>query len=299
MIKKLTDIEALAKSKASKRKVAVAAAGDRDVLEALKNAVEHGLVEPILIGIKEKIESITNEIGFDISGFEIIDIEDKYKASAMAVKMIKKSKAEILMKGLVSTGVLLKAVLDKEIGLRKGALLSHVALFETPYYHKLLGVTDAAMNVNPELMDKIGIIKNAVEVFHKVGHDNPKVAIVGSVETINPRMEATMHAATISMMNYRKQITGCIIDGPLAIDGAISKKSADLKNITSDVAGDVDIILAPDIDGANILYKSLNFLGGATAAAVIMGAKVPIILTSRGDSEKSKYYSIALAAAIA
>ena len=202
------------------------------------------------------------------------------------------------MKGLVSTGVLLKAVLNKEVGLRKGALLSHVAIFETPFYHKLLGVTDAAMNVNPDLEEKIGIIKNAVEVFHGLGNSNPKVAIVGSVETINPRMEATMHAATISMMNYRKQITGCIIDGPLAIDGAVSKKSADLKNITSDVAGDVDIILAPDIDGANILYKSMNFLGGATAAAVIMGAKVPIVLTSRGDTERSKYLSIALAAAI-
>lgn len=299
MIKKLTDLESLVKGKSTTRKIAVAAAGDLDVLEALKNAVGYGIVEPILVGIEEKIRTISDEIGFDISNFEIIDIEDKYEASARAVKLIKKGKAEILMKGLVSTGVLLKAVLDKEVGLRKGALLSHVALFETPYYHKMLGVTDAAMNVNPDLMEKIGIIKNAVEVFHKIGYENPKVAIVGSVETINPRMEATMHAATISMMNYRKQITGCIIDGPLAIDGAVSKKSADLKNITSDVAGDVDIIMAPDIDGANILYKSLNFLGGATAAAVIMGAKVPIVLTSRGDTEKSKYYSIALAAAIA
>jgi len=299
MIGKLTDLEALAKGKSTTRKIAVAAAGDQDVLEALKNAVGHGIVEPILIGIEKKIRAISDKIGFDISKFELIDIEDKFEASAMAVKMIKEGKAEILMKGLVSTGVLLKAVLDKEVGLRKGALLSHVAIFETPYYHKLLGVTDAAMNVDPELMDKIGIIKNAVDVFHKIGNDNPKVAIVGSVETINPRMEATMHAATISMMNYRKQITGCIIDGPLAIDGAVSKKSADLKNITSEVAGDVDIILAPDIDGANILYKSLNFLGGATAAAVIMGATVPIVLTSRGDTEKSKYYSIALAAAIA
>jgi phosphate butyryltransferase len=299
MIKKLIDLETLAKNKSTKRKIAVAAAGDLDVLEALKNAVGHGIVEPILVGIEQKIRSISNEIGFDISNFEVIDIEDKYEASVKAVKLIKKGKAEILMKGLVSTGVLLKAVLDKDVGLRKGALLSHVAVFETPYYHKLLGVTDAAMNVNPELIEKIGIIKNAVEVFHKIGNENPKVAIVGSVETINPRMEATMHAATISMMNYRKQITGCVIDGPLAIDGAVSKKSADLKNITSDVAGDVDIIMAPNIDGANILYKSLNFLGGATAAAVIMGAKVPIVLTSRGDSEKSKYYSIALAAAIA
>lgn len=299
MIKKLAELETLAKSKSITRKIAVAAAGDRDVLEALKNAVSHGIVVPVLVGDQKLIQSISDEIEFDISGFELIDVPDKTEASIKAVKLIKKGKAEILMKGLVSTGVLLKAVLNKEIGLRKGALLSHVAVFETPYYHKLLGVTDAALNVNPELEEKIGIIKNAIEVFHKIGHDNPKVAIVGSVETINPRMEATMHAATISMMNYRKQITGCIIDGPLAIDGAVSKKSADLKNITSEVAGDADIILAPNIDGANILYKSMNFLGGATAAAVIMGAKVPIVLTSRGDSEKSKYYSIALAAAIA
>ena len=149
-----------------------------------------------------------------------------------------------------------------------------------------------------DLEKKIAIIHNAVEVFHGLGNPNPKVAIVGSVETVNPKMEATMHAATISMMNYRKQIQNCIIDGPLAIDNAVSKKAAELKNITSDVAGDVDIILGPDIDGANILYKSLSFLGGASAAAVIMGAKVPIVLTSRADSEKSKFLSIALAAAI-
>jgi len=299
MIKKLSEVVELAKGKSTIRKVAVAAAANQEVLEALKNAVGNGIIEPVLVGNEELIRSISKQIDFDISHFDVIDTPDNVEASLKAVKLIKKGKAEILMKGNVSTGILLKAVLDKEIGLRKGALLSHVALFETPYYHKLLGVTDAAMNVNPDLPEKIGIIKNAVEVFHKIGIPNPKVAIVGSVETINPRMEATMHAATISMMNYRKQITGCIIDGPLAIDGAVSKKSADLKNITSDVAGDVDIILAPNIDGANILYKAMNFLGGAIAAAVIMGAKVPIILTSRGDSEKSKFLSIALAAAIA
>lgn len=297
MIKKLNGIVEITKKNPTKR-IAVAAAGDLDVLEAIKNAKEEGIVEPILVGDEEIIRKIAKDINFDLDRIEIIHEPDKYGASAAAVKLIKKGKAEILMKGLVSTGVLLKAVLNKEVGLRKGALLSHVAIFETAYYHKLLGVTDAAMNVNPGLEEKIGIIKNAVEVFHGLGNTNPKVAIVGSVETINPRMEATMHAATISMMNYRKQITGCIIDGPLAIDGAVSKKSADLKNITSDVAGDVDIILAPDIDGANILYKSMNFLGGATAAAVIMGAKVPIVLTSRGDSERSKFLSIALAAAI-
>jgi len=297
MIKHLSELVDQAKSKRT-RKMVVASAHDEDVLEAVKNAQVEGIIVPILIGDAEKIIEICKKIDFDISNIEVIDIPDIYESAAKSTSLIRKGKAEILMKGLLSTGTLLKAVLDKELGLRKGALLSHVAVFESPYYHKLLGVTDAAMNVEPDLEGKIGIIKNAVEVFHKMGNTNPKVAIVGSVETINPKMEATMHAATISMMNYRKQITGCIIDGPLAIDGAVSRKAAELKNITSDVAGDVDIILAPDINGGNILYKSLNFLGGATAAAVIMGAKVPIVLTSRGDTEKSKFLSIALAAAI-
>lgn len=297
MFKKLAEIEKIAKTKKTQR-IVVAAAGDEDVLEAIKNAQKYGIIVPVFVGDLEKIKEIAAKIKLDLSNIEMYDYPDKFEASNKAVQLIREGKGDILMKGMVSTGILLKAVLNKEEGLRKGDLLSHVALFETAYYHKLLGVTDAAMNVKPDLIEKIGIIKNALEVFHKLGHMNPKVAIVGSVETINPRMEATMHAATISMMNYRKQITGCIIDGPLAIDGAVSKRASELKHITSEVAGDVDLILAPNIDGANILYKSLNFLGGATAAAVIMGATVPIVLTSRGDTERSKYLSIALAAAI-
>ena len=298
MIKKLSELLEVVKNKPAKR-IAVAAAADVDVMEAVKNAREAGFIEPLLVGDEPMIRDIAAQFKFNLDEVKVIHEPDKSRACELAVRLVREGKADILMKGLVSTGILLRAVLKKEVGLRKGALLSHVALFETPYYHKVLGVTDAAMNVNPELEEKIAIIANAVEVFHGLGHMNPKVAIVGSVETINPRMEATMHAATISMMNYRKQITGCIIDGPLAIDGAVSKKSADLKNITSEVAGDADLILAPNIDGANILYKSMNFLGGATSAAVIMGATVPIVLTSRGDSERSKFLSIALAAAIA
>ncbi|MCB2201230.1 bifunctional enoyl-CoA hydratase/phosphate acetyltransferase [bacterium] len=297
MFKKLNEIVEIAKNKTTQR-IVVAAAADYDVLEALKNAQELGIIVPVLVGDVAMIKEIAAKIGLDLSNIELYNYPDKNEASDMAVQLIREGKGDILMKGMVSTGILLKSVLNKEEGLRKGDLLSHVALFETPYYHKLLGVTDAAMNVKPDLEQKIGIIKNALEVYHKLGFASPKVAIVGSVETINPRMEATMHAATISMMNYRKQITGCIIDGPLAIDGAVSKRASELKHITSDVAGDVDLILAPNIDGANILYKSLNFLGGATAAAVIMGATVPIVLTSRGDTERSKYLSIALAAAI-
>ncbi|MDZ7743136.1 MAG: bifunctional enoyl-CoA hydratase/phosphate acetyltransferase [Bacteroidota bacterium] len=297
MIKHLTDLVEIAKQKRT-RKIAVAAAADQDVLEAVKNAWSEGIIEPIFVGNEENIRNICKKIDFNIDEFEMIHQEDRLEAALTAVALVREGKAEILMKGMVSTGMLLKALLDKEKGLRKGDTLSHVAVFESPFYHKLLGVTDAAMNVYPELDEKIAIIKNAVELFHLLGNENPKVAIVGSVETINPKMEATMHAATISMMNYRKQIKGCIIDGPLAIDNAVSKKSAQQKEIISDVAGDVDIILAPNIDGANILYKALNFLGGATSGAVIMGARAPVVLTSRADSEKSKFMSIALAAAI-
>lgn len=297
MIKHLLELVEEAKSKKT-RKLVLAAAGDEDAMLAVKNAVNHGIIEPILVGDMPKIKSISKNIGFDISSLECHNVEDKIEASIKATSLIKDGKAEILMKGAIGTGTLMKAVLDKETGLRKGSTLSHVAVFESPYYHKLLGVTDAAMNVNPDLETKIAIIKNAIEVFHKLGNSNPKVALVGSVETVNPRMEATMHAATISMMNYRKQITGCVIDGPLAIDNAISRKSAELKNITSDVAGDTDIIMAPNIDGGNILYKTLNFLGGAVSAAVIMGAQAPVVLTSRSDSDKSKFLSIALAANI-
>lgn len=296
MVKHLDELVEIAKSKRT-RKLVLAAAGDEDALLA-KNATENGIIEPILIGDMQKITAIAKSIDFDISKFETYNEEDKVEASIKACMMIKEGKAEILMKGAVGTGTLMKAVLNKEYGLRSGDTLSHMAVFESPYYHKLLGVTDAAMNVSPDLETKIAIIKNAIEVFHKLDCPNPKVAIVGSVETVNPRMEATMHAATISMMNYRKQIRGCVIDGPLAIDNAVSRKSAELKDITSDVAGDTDIIIAPDIDSGNILYKTLNFLGGAVSAAVIMGAMAPIVLTSRSDSDRSKFLSIALAANI-
>jgi len=297
MITKLSELVDMAKAK-RKRRIAVAAAGDRDVLEALKNAESQGIVEPVLVGIKLKIQEICKEIGYNCDKLEIIDVEDRFEASLVASQLIRDGKAEILMKGMVSTGQLLKAVLDREHGLRSGSILSHVAIFDSPYYHKLLGITDAAMNVSPSFEDKIGLINNAVEVFHLLGEPNPKVAVVGAVETVNQRMESTMHAATLSMMNKRQQIRGCIIDGPLALDNAVSKKAAQIKNIESDVAGDVDIIMAPDINGANFLYKALNFLGGAQTAAVIMGAKVPIVLTSRADSEKCKFLSISLAAAI-
>ncbi len=297
MLKTLDTLLELAREKGVKR-IVVAAAADLHVLDAIMMAKQENIAEPILIGERKAIEQVCQKIGFDISQVEIIDIADPYRASVEAVSLIRQGRANILMKGLVGTGPLMKAVLDKENGLRKGATLSHVALFESPFYHKLLGVTDAAMNVAPEFDEKISIIQNAIEVFHRLGVKEPKVAIIGAVETVNSKMEATVHAAMLTQMNKRKQIKGCLIDGPLALDNAVSAESAHHKGIVSEVAGDVDLIVTPDINSGNVLYKALNFLGGATTAAVIMGAAVPVVLTSRADSEKSKLMSIALAAAI-
>ncbi|MCG8410438.1 MAG: phosphate butyryltransferase [Bacteroidales bacterium] len=296
-LKSLNDLIELAKNKETRR-LAVAAAADKPVLEAVKNAHKEGIIIPVLVGNKEEIEKISAEINFDISGIEIYEENNPAKASVKAVSLIKEGKADILMKGLVSTAPLLKAVLDKENGLRKAPTLSHFALIESPYYHKLLGLTDAAMNIAPEFNEKVNIIKNAVEVYHRLGNSNPKVAVVGPLEVVNPKIESTTHAAMLSTMNNRGQIKGCTIDGPFAIDNAVSKEAAEHKGITGDVAGDADILVAPELNSGNILYKTLMFMGGCTSAAVIMGAKVPVVLTSRADTDKSKMMSIALAAAM-
>lgn len=296
-LKSLDDLFTIAKNHQSK-KLVVAAAEDEHVLFAIKQACEYGLIEPILIGDANKIREISRSIDFKISGIDIVDEPVPENASFKAVEKIRNREANILMKGLVSTGPLLKAVLQKDNGLRKNEVLSHIALFESPYYHKLLAVTDAAMNITPNLNEKIAILLNAVELFHKLGTEQPKVGVIGAVEIVNPRMEATTDAAMLTIMNKRGQIKGCIVDGPLALDNAVSKDAAKLKKVESTVAGDVDIILAPEINAGNVLYKSLNFLGGATSAAVIMGASVPVVLTSRADSQKSKFMSIALAAAM-
>lgn len=296
-LKALDELIDIAKNKET-RKLAVAAAADKPVLEAVKKATENGIVVPILVGNKEAIEKVAAEIGFNISDIRIVEENNPALAAVKAVELIKTGEADILMKGLVATAPLLKAVLDKEKGLRKGSTLSHFTLFESPYYHKLFGVTDAAMNIAPEFNDKVAIVNNAVEAMRGLGIETPKVAIVGPVEVVNPKIESTVHAAMLTVMNSRKQISNCIIDGPFALDNCVSKEAAEHKGIESPVAGEADILVAPELNSANILYKTLNFLGGASAAAVIMGAKVPIVLTSRADTDRAKYLSIALAAAM-
>lgn len=294
-LKSLNTFIEIAKQKPMKS-IAVAAAEDEPVLLAIKDALSEGIISPILIGDKIKIQKIANEINFDISNIEIIDEIDPAKSAVKAVQCVKDNRAQILMKGLVGTADFLRAILHKENGLRKGALLSHIGFFESQFYHKLLGLTDAAQNLAPDLNEKISILQNSIELFHRLGVSNPKVALIAAIEGVNPKMPVTLDAAAITMMNKRKQIKGCTIDGPLAFDNAVSKEAAEHKGIESEVAGDADLIFAPNIEVANALYKSFTYLGGATVAAVILGATVPIVLTSRADSDRSKLMSIALAA---
>lgn len=198
------------------------------------------------------------------------------------------------MKGLIDTSIIMKQVLDKEIGLRTGSIISHMAVFDVDTYHKLLFVTDAAMNISPDLNQKKDILINAVDLAHSMGIDKPKVAVIAAKEKVSTKMEATVHAEELANMNRNGEIKGCIVDGPLALDNAISKKAAETKGIESEVAGDADILLMPYIEAGNVLYKSLTYFANSKNAGIILGAKAPIVLTSRADSEETKLYSIVL-----
>lgn len=295
-IKTLDTFAEIAKGK-SKKYVAVAAADDRPVLEAIQSAKSAGIIEPILVGNLEKIRSIAKDINFELEGIKLISENNPASACVKSVDLVRSGDAQILMKGLVSTADYLRAILNKDNGLRKSGLLSHTGIFEVAAYHKIIGLTDAAQNISPDLSEKVDIVKNAVDLFHHLGVETPKVACLAAIEAVNPKMQATIDAALLTMMNRRKQISGCIIDGPLAFDNAVSLEATHHKGIESNVAGDADILLAPDIESANILYKSFTYFAGALVAAIILGATVPIVLTSRADSHRSKFLSIALAAA--
>jgi phosphate butyryltransferase len=296
MLKKLEDLRAIVANEPTK-KLVLAAAQDQQSLIAVLRAWKDGIIEPILVGDKEVIQNISTAGGYDISAIRIIHEPDTDIAVEMAVKMVSSRQADVLMKGKVGTSTLLKCVLNKEWGLRTGHLLSHIALFEVETYHKLIAVTDVAMNIAPNLQDKIAIVNNSISCLHMLGIQMPKVAVLGAVEMVNENMQATLDAALLSKMNQRDQIKGCLIDGPLAFDNAISFESAHHKNIRSEVAGDTDLLLMPDIEVGNVLYKSLVFFAKAKVASVILGALAPIVLTSRSDSEQAKYDSILLAAA--
>ncbi|MDN5352641.1 MAG: phosphate butyryltransferase [Clostridiales bacterium] len=293
----IKDFDILIETAAKKgpKTVAVACAQDDDVLMALKNAFEKKMIKGILIGDTQLIQKIADEIDFDISSFECIHIEDMKEASLKAVSLVSEGKADMVMKGLVDTSIILKAVLDKEVGLRTGNVLSHVAIFSTAAYHKFMIVTDAAMNIAPDLNTKKQIIENALSVTRALEIDCPNVGVLAAKEKVNPAMPATLDAAALVEMCNKGEIPGCKVGGPFALDNAISKEAAKTKKISDPMAGDVDILLCPAIETGNVLYKALNFIAGAESAGVIVGATAPVILTSRADSDATKLNSIALA----
>ena len=276
------------------KKMSVAAAQAEDVLRAVESARAEGLTDSILVGDKKEIIRIANEMAIDPDNYEIINKTDKTEAARCAVELVRDEKACILMKGMMGTARLLKAVLDKEIGLRTDRLISHVYTLEIKNYDRLLTVTDAAMNINPDLKQKAQIVQNAIYYAHLLGIEKPKVAILGALELVNPDMPVTIDAACLAKMSERGQIVGGIVDGPLAFDNAISKESALHKGINSPVSGEVDIVLVPNIESGNIFAKGLVYLAKAIPAGLLLGTKAPVVLTSRADSARAKLYSIAL-----
>ena len=289
----------LDKVKKRKRKtLAICCAEGKEIIQAAKTAKDEGILSSILIGNKNKIKQICKEVGLDLSKTEIIDEQNPARTPEIAVTLVKEKKADMLMKGKVSTAGLLKAVLDKEKGLRSGKLLSHVAVVEVKNYPKLMLVTDGGMNIKPDVTKKVEILKNAIEVAKKLGIKKPKAACLTAVETVNPDMPETIDASVITKMAEREDIKDVIVDGPLAFDVAVDKKSAQIKGIDSLIAGDTDIFLVPDIACGNIMVKALIYMANAKVGGIVVGGGAPIVLLSRSDTAQMKIYSMALGAAI-
>ena len=276
------------------KKMAVASAGAEDVLKAVEAARKEGLVDSILVGVEKEIIQIANKIGVDHTNYEIINQIDKTEAARCAVELVRNKKVSILMKGMIGTARILKAILDKEIGLRTNRMLSHVYTLQIKGYDRLLTMTDGAMSISPDLKQKAQIIQNAIYYAHSMGIEKPKVAAVAALELVNPDMPATIDAACLAKMSERGQIVGGIVDGPLGFDNAISKEAAKHKGLESPVSGEVDIVLVPNIESGNIFAKGLVYLAKAVPAGLLLGAKAPVVLISRSDSAQSKLYSIAL-----
>lgn len=274
--------------------ISVACSQDKEVLIAVDMAKKEGIANAILVGDIEKTKEIAKELNIDLDGYELIDEKDLAQASLKAVSLVSEGKADMVMKGLVDTSIILKAVLNREIGLRTGNILSHVAVFDVKGYDRLFFITDAAMNLSPDLQGKKQIIENACVVAHALDIENPKVAAICAKEKVNPKMQDTVDAKDLEEMCANGDIKGCIVGGPFALDNAVSEEAAKHKGMSHPIAGKADILLAPDIEAGNILYKSLVFFSETKNAGVIVGAKAPIILTSRADSEETKLNSIAL-----
>ena len=281
------------------QRIAVAMAQDADILQALDAAHSAGLANAVLVGSQAKIEKIAQSNGISLERYEIVHADSEEDSVTRAVELVRSGDAQVLMKGLCSTAKFLKGILNKERGLRASSLLSHLAVFESPNYHKLLFMSDAAMNIAPDLNEKIAITQNALDALHALHYKKPKVAMISAVEKVNPQaMPSTADAALIAKMADRGQIKNAVIDGPLALDNALSSRANEVKGLKSAVGGSADLCVVPNIETGNVFYKLLTILGGALVAGVILGASVPVVLTSRADSDNAKFLSIATALAI-
>lgn len=280
-------------------RVAVVHPCDAPSLEGALDARKAGLIEPVLVAPRAKLQTVAASAGLDISGIAVEEVAHSHAAAARAAELARDGKVEALMKGSLHTDELMAAVVARESGLRTKRRVSHCFVLHTPRYPRPFIVTDAAINLQPDLLQKADIVRNAIDLAHVIGVERPKVAILAAVETINPIMQATLDAAALCKMADRGQISGAVLDGPLAFDNAVSPEAARTKGITSEVAGQADILVVPDLESGNMLAKQLVYLGDATSAGIVLGAKVPVILTSRADSDISRVASCALAVLLA
>jgi phosphate butyryltransferase len=299
MIERLSQIVEKAKQ-GKAMTLSVACGEDPHTIEAVGRGVKEGIVKATLVGNKNKIERVSEEHHVDSRAFEIIDEPDQEKALRLCVKMVKQRERDFLMKGLVDTSKYMRAILDKEMGLLPpGQILSHVCVVEFPMHRKLLIVSDIAVIPKPDLPQKVAMTEYCIEVAHSFGIEKPKAAIIAAVEKVNPKMGETLDAAVLSKMAERGQIKGAIVDGPLSLDVAVCKECCEIKGLQSAVDGDADILIFPNIETANVFFKTCTQLAGGEIAGLVAGTEVPCILTSRADSEDSKFYSIALGALLA
>ena len=297
MFKNFTEMAEMVKSHPVKKRIVLACAHDEHSLEAVNEAVKEGIVEAVLVGKKEEIKAIIKEHGFTLENVTIYNEDDDVEAAKTAVRLINEGKGDFLMKGRMQTADLLKQVVNKETGLNMGKVMSHVGLFEVPNYHKLVVLTDGGMLLHPTLEQKAQIIENAVDSLRNMGYENPKVAALCAAEKLNQKAPESVDAAALKEMNEKGELKGCVVEGPISYDIALSKEIADFKGFESPVAGDADVLLVPDMAAGNFIGKAWVIQGGGRMTGLVVGAKAPIVLTSRGSGADEKFYSIVFAAA--
>jgi phosphate butyryltransferase len=293
LIRTLEDLKVAARARGSKT-VAIAAAHEREVLLAARGAQEEGIARCILVGDVERIRALAADEGFRVTDAQLIHVPDPGEASRKVMELVSTGQADVAMKGRVETGDFLRAALDRQFGLRMGRLLSHVGVFEIPGFDRLIFISDAGVVVAPDLEQKMEIVRNAIEVARALGIERPRVAILAATEMVNPKIPNTMDAANLAKMAERGQITGGVVDGPLALDNAISVEAAAIKGINGEVAGHADILILPDIEAGNVLVKAITYFAKGRMAGVVQGARSPLIVASRADPHDSKLVSMAL-----